>query len=45
METSKRVLGAEHPSTLTATENLASTCWNQGRWNEAEALQVVVPEE
>ena len=44
METRKRVLGAEHPSTLTSMTNLASTYWNQGRWTEAEELQVQVME-
>ncbi|KAJ7937769.1 acyl transferase/acyl hydrolase/lysophospholipase [Mycena leptocephala] len=44
METSKRVLGEEHPSTLTRIANLASTYWNQGRWNDAEALEVEVME-
>ncbi|OCL00243.1 FabD/lysophospholipase-like protein [Cenococcum geophilum 1.58] len=39
METRKRVLGEEHPSTLTSMANLASTFWNQGRWKEAEELQ------
>src|SRR5947199_422365 len=33
-----RVLGAEHPSTLTIMANLASTYRNQGRWKEAEGL-------
>jgi len=42
METSKRVLGVEHPSTLTSMANLASTFWNQGRWKEAEDLEVQV---
>jgi hypothetical protein len=36
METRKRVLGEEHPSTLTSIANLASTYGNQGRWKEAE---------
>jgi len=31
METRVRVLGEEHPSTLTSMANLASTFWNQGR--------------
>ena len=31
METFKRVLGEEHPNTLTSMANLASTCRNQGR--------------
>jgi hypothetical protein len=39
METRKRVLGAEHPDTLTSMANLASTYRNQGRWSEAEELQ------
>jgi tetratricopeptide (TPR) repeat protein len=39
METRKRVLGDEHPDTLTSIANLASTYWNQGRWKEAEELQ------
>ncbi|KAF1813825.1 hypothetical protein P152DRAFT_394012, partial [Eremomyces bilateralis CBS 781.70] len=39
MEASKRVLGAEHPHTLTSMNNLASTYWNQGRWKEAEELE------
>src|SRR5262245_44277657 len=44
MEKRKRVLGEEHPSTLTSMANLASTYWNQGRWNEAEKLEVAVME-
>jgi tetratricopeptide (TPR) repeat protein len=44
METRKRVLGAEHPDTLTSMANLASTFWNQGRWKEAEELDVQVME-
>jgi len=40
METRKRVLGAEHPSTLTSTNNLVSTYMNQGRWKEVEELFV-----
>ncbi|KAF1944328.1 HET-domain-containing protein [Clathrospora elynae] len=39
METRKRVLGVEHPSTLASMANLASTYRNQGRWKEAEELQ------
>jgi tetratricopeptide (TPR) repeat protein len=42
MQTSKRVLTDEHPSTLTSMNNLASTYSNQGRWKEAEELQVQV---
>jgi hypothetical protein len=44
METRKRVLGQEHPDTLTSIANLASTFWNQGRWKEAEDLFVQVME-
>jgi hypothetical protein len=44
METFKRVLGVEHPDTLTRMGNLASTFWNQGRWKEAEELNVQVIE-
>ena len=44
METSLRVLGAEHPDTLTSMANLASTYRNQGRWKEAEELFVQVME-
>ncbi|KAN0070808.1 hypothetical protein V8E54_010973, partial [Elaphomyces granulatus] len=42
METSKTVLGPEHPSTLCSMNNLASTYRNQGRWTEAEKLHVQV---
>ena len=41
MEAWKRVLGEEHPGTLT---NLATTYRNQGRWKEAEGLEVQVME-
>ena len=37
-----RVLGAEHPDTLISIANLANTYQNQGRWNEAEKLNVDV---
>ncbi|XRM46413.1 hypothetical protein ABZX51_009448 [Aspergillus tubingensis] len=40
LELHKRVLGPEHPDTLTSMDNLASTYWNQGRWKEAEELQI-----
>ena len=43
-EQRKAILGEEHPSTLTSMANLASTYWNQGRWKEAEELQVGVME-
>ena len=42
METSKRVRGEEHPNTPRSMGNLASTYQNQGRWNEAEGLEVQV---
>ncbi|OCL04768.1 hypothetical protein AOQ84DRAFT_300209, partial [Glonium stellatum] len=35
----RRVLGPEHPSTLTSMANLASTYRKKGRWDEAEELQ------
>ncbi len=44
METTKRILGEEHPDTLTSMANLASTCRNQGRWKETEELNVAVME-
>jgi tetratricopeptide (TPR) repeat protein len=44
METRKRVLGAEHPSTLISMATLASTYDNQGRWDQAEELGVQVME-
>ena len=39
-----RVLGLEHPDTLTSMANLASTFSNQSRWKEAEELFVQVME-
>lgn len=42
VETRLRVLGEEHPDTLTSMANLASTYRNQGRWKEAEELEVQV---
>jgi len=44
MEARSRVLGAEHPDTLTSMANLASTYCYQGRWTEAEKLEVKVME-
>ena len=38
----KKLLGAEHPDTLTSMANLASTYMNQGRWSEAEQLDIQV---
>ena len=37
-----KLLGVEHPDTLSSMRNLASTYWNQGKLNEAEQLQVQV---
>ncbi|KAF8331777.1 hypothetical protein F5887DRAFT_1081116 [Amanita rubescens] len=34
--------GSDHPYTLSTMDNLASTYQNQGRWDEAEKLQVKV---
>jgi tetratricopeptide (TPR) repeat protein len=42
MQARKRVLGDEHPDTMTNMGNLALTYSNQGRWKEAEELQVQV---
>ena len=42
MDMTEKLLGAEHPDTLTTMGNLASTYWNQGRWNEAEQLYIQV---
>ena len=42
MEKTKKLLGAEHPDTLSGMANLAGTYWNQRRWNEAEQLEVQV---
>ncbi|KAK7193330.1 Kinesin light chain 5 [Paraphaeosphaeria sporulosa] len=44
METRRRVLGEEYPSTLTSMANLALTYMNQGRWKEAEELEMQVME-
>ena len=38
----KRVLGEEHPNTLTSASNLALTYSQQGKHAEAETLQVAV---
>jgi tetratricopeptide (TPR) repeat protein len=42
MQMRKRLLGDEHPDTLTSMANLASTFRNRGRWKEAEELEVEV---
>jgi hypothetical protein len=39
-----RVLVIEHPDTLLSMGNLASTYRNQGRWKEAEELELQVIE-
>lgn len=44
METRERVLGKEHPDTLTNIANLASTYWEQGHLKEVEKLEVQVME-
>lgn len=44
METCKTKLGADYPSMLTSMANLASTYRDQGRWNDAEKLEVRVIE-
>ncbi|KAJ5184564.1 hypothetical protein N7472_009404 [Penicillium cf. griseofulvum] len=44
MEMNKTKLGEDHPDTLSSMANLASTYTNQGRWEEAEQLQVQVME-
>ena len=44
IETRKKNLGADHPSTLTSMANLAATYRNQGRWDAAEELFVQVIE-
>ncbi|KEY71346.1 hypothetical protein S7711_10245, partial [Stachybotrys chartarum IBT 7711] len=36
----RELFGESNPSTLESMANLASTFWNQGRWKEAESLQV-----
>ena len=40
----ERVLGKEHPDTLTSMKNLASVLSRQGKYGEAEELQVQVME-
>ncbi len=34
----RRVLGKEHPHTLTSAGNLASSLWDQGKYAEAERI-------
>jgi hypothetical protein len=44
LETTKRVLGQEHPNTLRSMHNLASTYQSQGWWKETEELKMQVME-
>ena len=44
METRRRVLGEEHPDTLTGMAHLALTYRKQGRWKVAESLNMQVIE-
>jgi tetratricopeptide (TPR) repeat protein len=44
METRTRVLGKEHPDTLSSIGSLAATYRKQGRWTEAEKLEMRVME-
>ncbi|KAH8723386.1 kinesin light chain 3 [Phaeosphaeriaceae sp. PMI808] len=44
VEIEKRILGEEHPDTLTNMNNLAFLILEQGRWKEAEELQAQVLE-
>ena len=40
----KRAFGSDDTDTLSSMNNLASTYWNQGRWAEAEKMEVEVLE-
>ena len=44
VEMFKRILGLEHPSTLTSMATLALKPWNLERWKEAEGLFMQVME-
>ena len=44
LETMKRVLGEEHPSTLTTMKNLVVTYSEQRQWEEEEKLGVQIME-
>src|SRR2546430_6102919 len=44
MQALHTVPGRRHPDLLTSIANLASTYWNQGRWTQAEELEVQVME-
>jgi hypothetical protein len=39
-----KVLGVDHPDTLTSMGNLASTLWRQRQWKEAEDMEMRVME-
>jgi hypothetical protein len=42
MDMRKKLLGAEHPHTFLSMGNLANIYGSQGRWNEAEQLEIQV---
>ena len=42
LATTKRVLGGEHPNTLSLANNLAATYQSQGKYAEAERIQLDV---
>ena len=42
MDMMQKLVGKEHPDTLISIGSLASTYREQGRWNEAEQLEVQV---
>ena len=44
LEKSQRILGGDHPDTLTAMGNLALTYWQQGKTAETAALEEQVLE-
>ncbi|XEU94717.1 hypothetical protein FSHL1_000001 [Fusarium sambucinum] len=44
VQTRTNILGPDYPNTLTSVFHLASTYSNQGRWEEAEQLEVEVME-
>jgi len=44
LERTMTKFGARPPKTLTTVSNLASTYWNQGRWDEAEELDLQILE-
>jgi Tetratricopeptide repeat len=44
IEIRKRILGQEHPVTLTSMTNFARSDWSQGRLKETEELQMQVVE-